>query len=320
MKAIVIRAHGGPEVLDIEEKPTPEPESDEVIIDVAAAGVNYIDVYHRAGLYTIEPPFTPGLEGAGTVTAVGGGVTDFAVGDAVAWSQVPGSYASQLAAPASSLVPVPPEVTPSTAAGLLLQGLTALFLSSQTYDISVGDTVVIHAGAGGVGLLLTQLAKLRGARVITTVSTEAKAELSRQAGADEVIGYDDLADNVAQLTQGEKAHVVYDGVGAATFDQSMRSLRPRGLLALYGQASGPVPPVDPQSLAHNGSLYLTRPTGAHYVGSSERLRTMAAELFALVADNRLSVRIGGEYELERARVAHEDLQARRTTGKLLLVP
>lgn len=320
MKAIVVHAHGGPEVLGIVEKPTPEPGIGEVLIDVAAAGVNYIDVYHRSGLYPVETPFTPGLEGAGTVAAVGDEVTEFAVGDAVAWSQVPGSYASQLVAPASSLVRVPDDVPPTTAAASLLQGLTALILSSQTYEISGGDVVVVHAGAGGVGMLLIQLAKLRGARVITTVSTEAKAELARQVGADEVIGYDGFADQVAKLTDGDKAHVVYDGVGAATFDGSLRSLRPRGLLVLFGQASGPVPPMDPQVLAQHGSLYLTRPTAGHYLATPERMRHMAQELFGIVTSSSLSIRVGGEYELEHATVAHKDLQARRTTGKLLLMP
>lgn len=320
MKAVVVSAHGGADVLEVEEKPTPQPAAGQVVVDVAAAGVNFIDIYHRKGLYPVEPPFVPGLEGAGTVSAIGDGVTDVAVGDRVAWSQVAGSYASQVVAPASALVPVPPQVTSDTAAAVMLQGLTALFLSSQTYRISPGDTVVVHAGAGGVGLLLTQMAKQRGARVITTVSTDAKAELSRSAGADEVVGYADFADRVIDLTGGRKVDVVYDGVGAATFEQSLRVLRPRGLLALFGQSSGPVAPVDPQVLAAHGSLYLTRPTGGDYLGSPQRLRESAAELFDLVVRSGLSVRIGGEYGLERAHAAHVDLEARRTTGKLLLIP
>jgi len=319
VRTIVVNEHGGPEVLAITEVPTPEPKAGEVLIDVSAVGVNYIDVYHRTGLYPTEPPFTPGLEGAGIVAELGEGVTEFAVGDQVAWSQVSGSYAAQVVAPERALLPVPTDVPPTVAAAVLLQGLTAEFLSSSTHPVSGGDQVLIHAGAGGVGLLLTQMAKRRGGRVITTVSTDDKAELSKEAGADEVIRYENFAERVRELTDGRGVDVVYDGVGRATFDGSLASLRPRGLLTLFGQASGPVPPIDPQVLAKHGSLYLTRPIGAHYLGPKE-FRERAEKLFGLITSNELSVRIGGEYGLDQAQQAHQDLEARRTTGKLLLVP
>lgn len=319
MKAIIVTEHGGPEVLAGAEAATPTPGAGEVLVDVSAAGVNYIDVYHRTGLYPIAPPFTPGLEGAGTVAELGEGVTEYAVGDQVAWSHVPGSYASQVVAPVSVLLPVPTDVPPMVAAAVLLQGLTAEYLSSSTHPVVEGDEVLIHAGAGGVGLLLTQLVKRRGGRVIATVSTDDKAELSKEAGADEVIGYEGFADRVRELTGGRGVDVVYDGVGKATFEGGLASLRPRGLMALFGQASGPVPPMDPQTLAKHGSLYLTRPIGAHYLGLKE-FRRRADGLFSLISSGELSVRIGGEYDLDRARRAHEDLEARRTTGKLLLVP
>ncbi|MEU8379216.1 quinone oxidoreductase [Streptosporangium sp. NPDC048865] len=320
MRAIVVSANGGPEVLaHTDDHPDPTPNPGEVLVDVAASGVNFIDVYHRMGRYPLPLPFVPGEEGAGTVAAVGEDVRDVAVGDTVAWSSVPGSYASRVAVPASKLLAVPEGVGAEVAAAVTLQGLTAHYLTHSTYEVKEGDDVLVHAAAGGMGLLLTQIAKLRGARVIGTVSTEEKEILARQAGADEVFRYRGFADAVRDLT-GSGVHVVYDGVGAATFDESVASLRPRGMLALYGQASGPVPPLDPQILARNGSLFLTRPTLGSYIATRDELTWRASDLYGWVASGKLRVHVSERYPLAEAARAHEDLEARRTTGKVLLIP
>jgi NADPH2:quinone reductase len=320
MRAIVVGRHGGPEVLEPVEREDPVPGPGEVLIDLAASGVNYIDVYFRTGAYKQAPPFVPGMEGAGTVAAVGEGVTGVAPGDRVAWQGVLGSYAQRAVVPADRTVPVPDGLSLEDAAASLLQGMTAHYLTHSTYAVGPGDTVLVHAAAGGMGLLLTQIAKLRGARVIGTVSTPEKERLAREAGADEVVGYDGFAAEVRRLTGGEGVAAVYDGVGAATFDGSLESLRPRGTLALYGAASGQVPPFDPQRLNAAGSLFLTRPTLAHYTLTRDELLERAAAVYGWIARGELRLHIGGRYELADARRAHEDLEGRRTTGKLLLLP
>lgn len=320
--AVVVRTTGGPEVLEFDKVDARAPGEHELLVTVAAAGVNYIDTYQRGGLYPRELPFVPGAEGAGTVAAVGEGVTDFAVGDRVAWADAPGSYARQAIVPAAKAFPVPEDTEDDVAAAAMLQGLTAHYLVTSTYAVKPGDTVLVHAAAGGVGLLLTQLAKARGGKVIGTVSTPEKEALARENGADEVIRYTetDFAEAVADLTGGVGVAVVYDGVGRTTFDKSLASLARRGVLALYGASSGPVPPVDPQRLNAGGSLFLTRPTLAHHIATTDEFRWRCDELFGAISAGRLSVRIGGRYPLAEARRAHEDLEGRRTTGKLLLIP
>ncbi|GHF28556.1 quinone oxidoreductase [Amycolatopsis deserti] len=320
--AVQIRRTGGPEVLEAGDVEIGDPGPGELLVDVAAAGVNYIDTYQRGGIYKIDLPATLGMEGAGTVAAVGEGVSGFAVGDRVAWQGVLGGYAQRALIPASAAVPVPEGVSAETAAATMLQGITAHYLVRSTYEVQDGDTILLHAAAGGVGLLLTQLAKARGARVIGTVSTEEKAALAREAGVDEVIRYDqvDFAEEVRRLTGGEGVAAVYDGVGKSTFDGSLASVRVRGFLVLFGAASGPVPPFDPQRLNAAGSVYLTRPTSAHYVRTREELEWRTGELFEAVASGALKVRVGAKYPLAEAAKAHEDLQGRRTTGKVLLIP
>ncbi len=323
MRAVQVSTHGGPEVLEPVELPPPQPGPGELLVDVAASGVNYIDTYHRSGTYSRSLPFVPGLEGAGTVAAMGPEVDGVRAGDRVAWADAPGSYAEQVVVPAERAVPVPPNVPDETAAAALLQGMTAHYLCVSTYPVGEGDSVLVHAAAGGVGLLLTQLVTARGGRVIGTVSTGEKEQLAREAGAAEVIRYtevDDLAAAVRELTGGGGVAVVYDGVGAATFDASLPALRRRGMLVLFGAASGPVPPFDIQRLNSGGSLFLTRPTLRHYTATREELTWRAAKVYAAVASGALRIRIGGRYPLERARQAHEELQGRRTTGKLLLLP
>jgi NADPH2:quinone reductase len=317
MRAIVVTEHGGPEVLNPTEYEDPQPGQGEIVIDIAASGVNYRDVYERTGAYPKPLPFIPGAEGAGRVTAVGAGVTGVQVGDVVGSAELKGAYAERAAVAADRAVPVG-ETGPELAAAVLLQGMTAHYLSHSTYAVKPGDIALVHAAAGGVGLLLTQMVKLRGGRVIGTVSTAEKEKLARDAGADEVVRYDNFAEDVRRLTGG--VHVVYDGVGKTTFDGSLSTLRPRGMLALYGAASGPVPPVDPQRLNAAGSLFLTRPTLGHYVATREELLWRTGDLFSWIAAGDLSVHIGGRYPLEEARKAHEDLEGRRTTGKLLLIP
>jgi NADPH:quinone reductase len=284
--------------------------------------VNFMDIYQREGIgnYRREPPFALGAEGAGTVTALGEGVTGLSVGDRVAWTLAAGSYAEQVVLPASRAVPVPAGISLQVAAAVILQGLTAHYLVTSTYPVRDGDVAVVHAAAGGVGLLLTQLAKRRGGTVVATTSGGAKEGLARAAGADYVVGYGNFRAAVAQATDGMGAHVVYDGVGKDTFDDSLAALRPRGMMVLYGAASGQVPPFELQRLNSGGSLFATRPTLAHYVATVGELRWRAGEVFDLVAGGELDVRIGGSYALADAARAQEDLAARRTTGKLLLIP
>ncbi|MBP2330051.1 NADPH2:quinone reductase [Kibdelosporangium banguiense] len=317
--AVRVRQTGGPEALELTDVEVPAPGEGQVAVDVAAAGVNYIDTYHRSGLYPIQTPFGVGLEGAGTITAVGPGV-DLAVGDRVAWYTAQGSYAEKFLLPAAEALPIPDGVSFETAAALLLQGVTAHYLVASTYPVQPGDAVLMHAGAGGVGLLLIQLAKARGARVLATVSTPEKEKLAREAGADEVVGYEDFGSHARAFTNGEGMHVVYDGVGKTTFDQSLASLRPRGYMVLFGASSGPVPPVDPQRLNAQGSVFLTRPKTGDYSATPEEVRWRVGELFDAVLAGSLSVRIGGRYPLSEAAQAHTDLQGRKTTGKLLLIP
>lgn len=320
--AIVVRATGGPEVLELEKIDAPTPGPGQLVVSVVAAGVNYMDIYQRAGNYPMALPFTPGTEGAGTVAAVGAGVTGFAEGDHVAWAAGPGSYAQQVALPATNVVKVPDGVEDEVAAAAMLQGLTAHYLVTSTYAVKPGDTVLVHAAAGGTGLLLVQLAKYRGGKVIGTVSTPEKEALAREAGADEVIRYTetDFADAVADLTGGVGVAAVYDGVGRTTFDGSLASVARRGVLVLFGASSGPVPPVDPQRLNAAGSVFLTRPTLVHHIATPEEFQWRSDELFSAIAAGGVSIRIGGRYPLADTRKAHEDLAARRTTGKLLLQP
>lgn len=320
MRAIVAEKHGGPEVLVPADLPDPVPGPGRLLVRVAAAGVNYLDTYHRSGRYETHPPFTPGVEVAGEVVAVGEGVTSFAPGDVVASADAVGGYAEKALVDEGRAVPVPADVAPEQAASILLQGLTAHYLTHSTYAVQPGDTVLVHAAAGGMGLLLTQMVKLLGGRVIGTVSTPQKERIAREAGAEEVVGYEDFARRVKDFTGGRGVPVVYDGVGAATFEGSLAALHPRGLLALYGAASGPVPPFDPIRLMGAGSLFLTRPTLGHYVATTEELRTRAEDVFGWLAAGKLDVRVGGRYPLAEARRAHEDLEGRRTAGKLLLIP
>ncbi|HEY8371595.1 MAG TPA: quinone oxidoreductase [Pseudonocardiaceae bacterium] len=323
MRAVQVRSHGGPEVLEPAELDDPTPGAGNLLVRVAAAGVNYIDTYHRTGAYPLPLPFVPGLEGAGRVVAVGEGVEGFVPGDRVAWAHAPGSYAELAVVPAHQAIHVPDELDDHTAAAIPLQGMTAHYLTASTYPVQPGDVALVHAAAGGMGLLLTQMIKARGGRVIGTVSTAEKEKLAREAGADEIIRYtevDDLAGEVRRLTGGEGVPVVYDGVGAATFEASLASLRPRGMLVLFGAASGPVPPFDLQRLNAAGSLFVTRPTLAHHIATREELDWRAGEVFGAVIRGELTIRVTGRYPLERAADAHTDLQSRRTTGKLLLVP
>ncbi|MGQ0479880.1 MAG: quinone oxidoreductase family protein [Pseudonocardia sp.] len=323
MRAIQVSETGGPEVMRLVELADPVAGDGQLLVEVHAAGVNYIDTYHRAGVYPKPLPFGLGLEGVGTVRELGPGVAGFRTGQRVAWCETPGSYAELVAVPAEQAVPVPDTVTDEQAVGGLLQGMTAHFLVTATYPVAEGDAVLVHAAAGGVGLLLTQLASSRGARVIATVSTAAKAELARAAGAAEVINYTevaDLADEVRRLTGGAGVAVAYDGVGKTTFEASLSSLRRRGTMVLFGAASGPVPPVDPQRLNAGGSLYLTRPTLFHYVATRPELEWHAGAVFTAIAEGDLNVRIGHRYPLADAARAHEELQSRRTSGKLILLP
>ncbi|KAA9376817.1 quinone oxidoreductase [Microbispora cellulosiformans] len=319
MRAIVVSAYGDSSVLEYAERPDPVPGPGQVLIEVAATGVNFIDVYHREGRYPLPLPLVPGSEAAGTVTAVGPDVTDVVPGDRVASASAIGAYATKALIPADRVVRLPDGLSPDLAAAVLLQGLTAHYLTHSTYAVRTGDDVLVHAAAGGMGLLLVQMAKLRGARVIGTVSSPEKEKLARQAGADEVIGYEGFPEAVKEIT-GSGVHVVYDGVGAATFEGSLASLRPRGMMALYGAASGPVPPFDPQRLNAGGSLFLTRPTLGHYTATREELLSRADDVLGWVASGALKVRVSERYPLAEARRAHDDLEGRRTTGKLLLVP
>jgi NADPH2:quinone reductase len=320
MRAVQVEVHGGPEVLVPADVGDAEPGEGGVLVEVGAAGVNFIDTYLRSGLYPTPLPVVPGLEGAGTVLAIGPGVSDVAVGERVAFCDGPGSYAARAVIPAARLVPVPDAVSTELAAAALLQGMTAHYLVHDTHPVAPGDAVLVHAGAGGMGLLLCRMASALGATVITTTSSEAKGELAREAGAHHVLRYEGFADRVRELTDGAGVAVVYDGVGATTFDGSLRALRVRGVMALYGAASGPVPPVDPQRLNSGGSLWLTRPSLGWHVMTTEALRERAASVLASVADGTLPIRVGGRYPLDDAAQAHRDLEGRATTGKLLLIP
>ncbi len=322
MKAIRVHAPGGPEALRLEEIPLPAPGPGQVLIRVEAAGVNFIDVYHRKGLYPVALPFTPGREAAGVVERVGESVATCRAGDRVACESLVGGYAEYALAGGERVVPLPDGIDSRTAAALLLQGLTAHYLATSTYPLRPGDTCLVHAAAGGVGLLLCQIARRLGARVIGTVSTEEKARLARDAGAHEVILYtrDDFQTEAWRLTGGAGVQVVYDSVGRTTFLNGLDCLAPRGMMALYGQSSGPVGAFDPQLLNQKGSLFLTRPTLAHYVATRAELMRRSAELLRWVADGSLSVRIGREFPLAAAAEAHTELEARRTTGKVLLIP
>jgi NADPH2:quinone reductase len=320
VEAIRVEQHGGPEVLAPAQTDRPQPGPGQVLVQLAAAGVNFVDTYYRSGLYPQPVPYTPGSEGAGTVVAVGDGVDTPKVGDRVASTNLAGAYAKFALAPADRVVAVPDGVGDEVAAAVLLQGMTAHYLLLDSYRVQPGDTVLVHAAAGGMGLLLTQLATRLGARVIGTVSTADKEKLARQAGAVEVVRYDEVPARVRELTGGEGVPVVYDGVGRDTFDASLASLRPHGVLALYGYASGPVPPFDLNRLQLGGSLYVTRPTLGHFVATPQELARRAGDVFGWVADGSVQVAIGGRYPLAEAGRAHEDLQGRRTTGKLLLIP
>ena len=320
MKAIQIEHTGGPERLVLREVAEPVLLSGEVLVQVKAAGVNFIDVYFREGRYPAKLPLVPGQEGAGVVLKVGAGVEKMQAGQRVAWCGVQGSYAEKAVVPAQLLVPIPERLSFEEAAAAMLQGITAHYLSRSTYAIRKDDEVLIHAGAGGVGLLLTQMAKMLGARVLTTVSNDGKAKLSRAAGADEVIDYTqmDFAAEVKKLTGGKGVHVVYDGVGKDTFDGSLACLRPRGMMALFGGASGVVPAFDLIKLSQMGSLFITRPTMKDYIADRAELEWRAGDVLGWIAEKKLKLRMAHIYPLAEARKAHEDLQGRKTTGKLIL--
>lgn len=320
MRAVRIHEYGGPEAMRVEELPVPKPKAGEALVRLEAAGVNFIDVYKRTGLYAIPLPATLGEEGAGTVAAVGDGVTDVRVGDRVAYALVQGSYAEHAVVPAARLVALPGRVSASQGAAVMLQGMTAHYLAHSTYPLREGDRCLVHAAAGGVGLLLVQIAKKRGAYVIATAGTDEKARLAREAGADEVIVYtrQDFVAETKRITGGRGVQVVYDSVGKSTFLPGLDVLAPRGVMALFGQSSGPVDPIDPQILNRKGSLFLTRPTLVHYVATREELRWRANDLFTWLAEGSLQLRIGAEYPLDRAADAHRALEGRKTTGKVLL--
>lgn len=323
MQAILIQQTGGPDVMQLAEIPTPQPGPDEVLVKIAASGVNFLDIYQRIGQFPGELPLTPGSEAAGVVQAVGSGVVDFHPGDRVAYATVPGSYAEFAVVPAAKLVPVPESLNLAQAAGVMLQGMTAHYLTHSTYRLHPGDTCLIHAAAGGTGQMVVQMAKLRGATVIGTCSTPEKAELARQAGADHVILYtqQDFEAETRRLTNGQGVHVVYDSVGAATFDKSLRVLQPRGMLALFGEASGPVPPFEPGRLGwKGGSLFLTRPSLFHYINTRQELLQRAGDTLRWLAEGKLALRIAHQLPLADAPAAHRLLESRVTAGKLLLIP
>lgn len=322
MKAIRVQETGGPEVLRLEDIESPSPNAAELLIDVEAVGVNFIEIYRRQGLYQVSLPFTPGEEAAGVVRSVGTGVTEFKIGDRVVSQAVKGAYAAQAIVAADRAVRIPDGLSTKLAAAVFLQGLTAHYLAVSTFPLAAGHRVLVHAAAGGVGLLLCQIAKRRGAFVIGTASTPEKRQLARDAGADEVIDYttQDFAAETKRLTGGQGVHVVYDSVGRTTFDKSLDSLVPRGLMALFGQSSGPVPPLDPQVLNRKGSLFLTRPTLQNYVATRADLLERANELLGWVANGTLKVRIGVEFPLANASDAHRALAGRETTGKVVLIP
>lgn len=322
VKAIVVSEKGGPEQLVYQEVESPAPGPGELLVEVAAAGLNFIDTYHRGGLYPMDFPMTPGLEGAGTVVATGEDVEEFSEGDRVGWATAIGSYAELHVVPAESAIPVPDDIDDKTAAAVLLQGITAHYLATSTFALSDGDRALIHAGAGGVGLLLTQIAKSQGAEVITTVGTREKADLSRSAGADHVIVYteQDFKEAVTEIFGPNALDVVYDGVGAATFDKGLDVLKPRGMMVTFGNASGPPPEISPLILSQKGSLFLTRPTMFNYISTRDELLRRAGDLFEWINSGELDVRVGDELPLAEAAEAHRLLEARETTGKVLLRP
>ena len=322
MLAIQVLETGGPEVLTAVERPIPEPKSNEAIVQIKAAGVNFIDVYFREGRYSALLPFINGQEGAGVVTAIGSDVTDIAVGDRVAYTGTLGSYAEYAAVPAARLIRIPDGLEFEDAGAAMLQGMTAHYLTHSTYKLQKGETALVHAAAGGVGLLLVQMAKKIGARVIATAGTADKAELARQAGADECIVYTeaDFESETQRLTEGKGVEVIYDGVGKATFDKDLNVLKPRGYLVLFGGASGAVPPFDLIKLSQKGSLYITRPTLGHYTATREELEWRANDVLQWVRNGELKLRLHNKYPLREAVQAHRDLEGRKTTGKLLLIP
>ncbi|MBI3953965.1 MAG: quinone oxidoreductase [Chloroflexi bacterium] len=322
MKAIRVHEHGGPEAMRLEELPDPRPGPGQALVKVAACGVNFVDIYQRSGLYKVPLPLSMGQEGAGMVEAIGPGVAEARVGDRVAWTGIQGSYATHVVVPAARLVRLPPPLTFNDGAAAMLQGMTAHYLVHTTYPLKQGDTCVVHAAAGGVGLLLCQMASRAGARVIGTASTEQKAQLARAAGADEVIIYtrQDFEVEVKRLTGGRGVQVVYDSVGKDTFDKSLNCLLPRGYLVLYGQSSGPVPAFDPQVLNAKGSLFLTRPSLAHYTATRQELLQRAGDVLGGAASGQLKLRVEKTFALKDAAEAHRQLAGRLTTGKLLLIP
>jgi len=322
MKAIQVNQVGGPEVLQLADLPLPQPKPNEAIVKISASGINFIDVYRRQGRYKVPLPFVPGQEGAGIVTLVGTDVKSVKAGDRVAWAGIVGSYAEYEAVPGDRLVPIPPAISEQQAAAAMLQGMTAHYLTHDTFPLKVGDSALIHAAAGGVGLLLVQMAHDLGARVIGTVSTEEKARLARDAGADEIVFYtrQDFETETRRLTNGRGVDVVYDGVGKTTFEKGLNVLRPRGYMVLFGGSSGPVPPFDLAQLSTKGSLYVTRPGLVDYIASTKELRARAESVFDMIAAGKLKLRIERTYPLADAQQAHRDLEGRHTTGKLLLVP
>lgn len=322
MKAIQVKQVGGPEAMELVELPVPQPKPNEAVVKVAASGVNFIDVYFREGRYKALLPFVLGQEGAGVVTAVGADVKSVKVGDRMAWTGLLGSYAEHAPVPADRLVPIPSGVSEQQAAATMLQGMTAHYLAYDTHPLKRGETALVHAAAGGVGLLLVQMAHHIGARVIGTVSTKEKAKLAREAGADEVILYTqaDFEAETKRLTGGKGVDVVYDSVGKTTFDKGLNVLRPRGMMALFGGSSGAVPPFDPIILTQKGSLFLTRPSLANYIATREELMARSGAVFGMIAAGKLKLRIEHVYPLADAQRAHRDLEGRKTTGKLLLIP
>jgi NADPH2:quinone reductase len=322
MKAIQIKQTGGPEVMELVDLPVPQPKANEAVVKIKAAGVNFIDVYNREGRYKSPLPLVLGQEGAGTVIAVGADVRDFAVGDPVAYTMTLGSYAEYAAVPAERLVKIPAGVSERDAAGAMLQGMTAHYLCHDTYPLKKGETALIHAAAGGVGLLLTQMAHNIGARVIATVSTEEKAALAKGAGADDIILYmqGDFEAETKRLMAGKGVDVVYDSVGKTTFDKGLNLLRPRGMMALFGGSSGAVAPLDPLVLTQKGSLFLTRPSLGNYIATPQELQARAGAVFGMIRDGKLKLRIEHVYPLAEAQQAHRELEGRKTTGKLLLIP
>ena len=322
MNAIRVSQVGGPEVLKLADLPIPEPQPNEAVVQIKAAGVNFIDVYHREGRYPAPVPFVPGQEAAGTVTAIGSEVTNVKTGERVAYTGVPGAYAEYAAVPVERLVKIPLQLDYHQAAAAMLQGMTAHYLSHSTYPIKQGETALIHAAAGGVGALLVQMAKNLGARVIGTAGSEEKAQLARDAGADEVIIYtnQDFETETLRLTEGKGVHVVYDGVGKTTFEKDLNVLLPRGYLVLFGASSGAVPPFDLIKLSQKGSLFLTRPTLHHYIRTRAELEQRSSDVLQMIVSGNLKLRIHKTYPLAEAQQAHRDLEGRKTTGKLLLIP